>query len=159
MANQVQAKRGIVEKGQVGPSVRKAHQAIGVVEHAAHRVFIRIEQRRREYRVQLLGNGEVKHEVQRVLAGFPRQIGNGALFENRMGTVGHFDDLDLIPFAIEQAEIGGGRNLGAHGVAKRLGANGLHEGLALQSQCGLPGLQALDRVGRVQGEIHRERAA
>jgi predicted RNA methylase len=69
------------------------------------------------------------------------------------------DDLDLAPFAVEQPEVGRLRKLRPDRVAKGLLPDFRLEGLALQGERGFPRLQPFDYVGRVQREVHRQRAA
>ena len=81
VAEQVQAEAGVVEEGEVRAGVRQRHQARRVAQHAADRVLVRVEQQRAEHRVEVLGEREVEHEVERVLAGLARQLGDRALLE------------------------------------------------------------------------------
>jgi len=54
------------------------------------------------------GEGEVEHEIERIFACLARQLLHVAVFENAGF---RFDDFDLRPLSIEQAEVRGGRQL------------------------------------------------
>jgi hypothetical protein len=124
VAHQVQAEGRVIEEGEVRAGVRQAHQGVGVVEHAAHRVLVRIEHRGGEHGVEVLGNGQVEHEVERIGAGLAREFGDAALLVARMFRGGHLDHLNLVPLAVEEAKHGGCRDLGAHRVTKILVRDG-----------------------------------
>jgi len=69
------------------------------------------------------------------------------------------DDAHLVPFAVEDAEMRRLGQLGTDGVAELLFPNFRFERFTFEGQGRLPGFQAFERVGRVQGELHRQRAA
>ena len=118
MAQQVQAEACVVEERQVRPRVAQAHDAVRVVEHATHGIFVGIEKLGGEYRFQVFGDGQVQHDVQRIASLILCNGGQGLLLVRGILRPGDFDDLHLVPFAIEQPEGGLGRELGAQRVAK-----------------------------------------
>ena len=159
VAHQVQAERSIIEEGQVSACVRQADQAVGMVEHPGHGLFVRIQQGRGEHGIEVLGQRQIEHHIERIAAGLRGQVGQGALLKVCMARIAHLDHLHLTPFPVEQTEGRGGRQFGPDRIAKLGPCQHRLEGLALQAQSGLPGLQALDRIRRVQGEIHGQGAA
>ena len=93
MAEQVQAEAGVVEEGEVRAGVGQRDQAGRVAQHAAHRGLVGVEQQRVEHRVEVLGEREIEHEVERVLVRGARELGDRAL----LGSCAGLDDLDLAP--------------------------------------------------------------
>ena len=159
MPEQVQPEAGVVEEGQVCAGIAQADDAVRMGEHAADCGLVGIEQGRRENGLQLVGDGQVEHRVERVAALGRRDVGDGALFMVRQRRAGGFDDMHLVPFRVEEAEGGGGRELSAHAVAKVLARQHGDECIALQAERGLPAHEPLDRVWRLHREVHRQRAA
>src|SRR5512145_403864 len=127
-----------------------------MLEHAADRRFVGVEQQRAEDRVELLLEREIQHEVERVCARRDGELGHRSLLER--GARG-LDDVHPLPFAVEQPEVRRLRQFRAQRVAEsRLAQLGL-EALSLQRQRRPPSIQTLEYVGRMQREVHGERAA
>ncbi len=61
VAEQVQAEAGVVEEGQVRAGVAERDDAVRVVQHAAHGLFVAVEQLRGEDGAQVLGERQVEH--------------------------------------------------------------------------------------------------
>ena len=156
---QVQAEAGVVEEGEVGAGVAQADDAVRVVQHAADRLFVAVEQLRGEDGAQVFGDGQVEHHVERVAALGARDVGHVHLLEPRVRGQCHLDHLDLVPFIVEEPEGRRRREFGAHAVAERRIGEQFFQGFAGQGQRRLPTAQALDRVGRREREVHRQRAA
>ncbi len=83
---------------------------------------------------------EVEHELERVPARRARELRHRALLE--LGAR-RLDDLDLVPFAVEQAEVRRLGDFSAQRVAKFLFAQFPLERIPFQRKRGLPCLQAL----------------
>src|SRR6185312_14730294 len=96
--------------------------------------------------VEVLGEREIQHEVQRVAA--VRQLGDRALLEL---LVARLDDLHLVPFAVEQAKVRRAGDFLAQGVPERFLSEFLLEQIPLERQSRLPALEALEYVRRAQG--------
>src|SRR6267378_2813219 len=119
---------------------------------AADRLLVGVEEQRREHRVETLLEGQVEHEVERVLARLSRQLGDRALLELLARRLDH---AHLAPLAVEQAEVRRSGELGAYRLPEFLILKNFSERRALFPQRRLPGLQSLERVRRVQREVHR----
>jgi len=119
VAEQMQAEARIVEERQVRARVAQAHHAVRVVEYATHRIFVGIEKLCGENGFEVFGDGQVEHYVQRIASLVPCNVGHGFLLIRSVLRLGDFDDPDLVPFTVEQAEGSAGREFGAQRVAKR----------------------------------------
>jgi hypothetical protein len=109
--------------------------------------------------MKVFREGQVEHGVERVAAVLCGDVDDRALFEGAVARLGDLDHVDLVPFAVEEAEHSRRGQLGSHGVAKAfVGEHGFQR-RALYAERGLPARQALHRVRRREGVLHRQRAA
>src|SRR6185503_7137444 len=152
----MQAEAGVVEEREMRARVRQRHQAARVLEHAADRGFVGVEQERAVHRVEVLLERRVQHEIERILARGARELRDRLLLELAPRRLDH---LHQLPLAVEEPEMRRLRDLRAQRVAKRFCFQLALELLSFQGQRGLPRLQALEDVRRVQRELHGERAA
>ena len=159
VAHQVQAKAGVVEERQMRTGIAQADDAVRMVEHAADGFFVCVEQLRREDGLQLLGDRQVEHHIERVAELAAGDVGDALLFMVRVRWVCGFDHLHLVPLAVEEAEVGRRCQFSAHPVAKALSGKHGHQRIAVQAERGLPALESLDRIRGLQREVHRQRAA
>ena len=119
VAEQVQPEAGVVEEGQVRARVAEADDAVRVVQHAADRLLVAVEQLRGEDRAQVLGERQVEHHVERVRRLARRRSRRCSAARARAcARPRDLDHLDLVPLAVEEAEGRRRRELGAHAVAE-----------------------------------------
>ena len=85
-----------------------------MAQHAAHRRLVRVEEQGAEHGVEVFFEREVEHEIERIP--IAREFGDGLLLEL---LALRLDDVDLVPFAVEQSEVRRPRNLIAQCLAER----------------------------------------
>ena len=144
---------------RVGASVAQADDAVRVVEHPADRVLVAVQELRGEHRLQVVGEGDVEHRVERVAAVGAGDRGDAALLVPAEIGSHRLDDMDLVPFAVEEAKRRRRLQLGADGVAERAVGEHRLELAARAAERRLPARQAFDRIRRREGEVHRQRTA
>ena len=159
VAEQVQTETGVVEEGQVCAGVAQADDAVRVVQHAAHGLLVAVEQLRGVDGAQVFRQRQVEHHIERVATLRCRDVGQRALLERPIFFAHHLDHVHLVPFAVEQPEAGRPRQFAAQRRAKRGIGQHRAQRLTGQPERWLPSLQAFDRIGRGEREIHRQRAA
>src|SRR5690606_38083554 len=109
---QMQPEAGVVEEREVRAGIGERDEARRVAQHPADRFLVGVEKHRVEHRVEPVLEREVEHDVERVLAARFGHLPDAPVLEVLAAWRRH--DFDLVPFAVEEAEVRRARELRAN---------------------------------------------
>jgi hypothetical protein len=103
MAEKVKAETGIAEKGEMRSRIGERDAGVGIAQHAAHRGLVGVEQSRGEDAVEIFRKAKIEQPVERRLSRLDGKRGDASALETAILRPRRFDELELLPFAVEEA--------------------------------------------------------
>ena len=144
----------------MGAGIAQADDAVRVVEHPADRVLVAVEELRREHRLQVVGEGDVEHRVERIAAvvgGDLRRCcaARGARRSGRAVSTTWTLSHSLLKRRNVVAVFSSARTPSRNARSASTASSSAPD----RAERRLPARQPFDRIGRREREVHRQRAA
>lgn len=137
----------VAKESEMRSRVGKCDGRVGIAQHAADRTFVGIEKRGGEDALEIFGQSEVEEPIERRLACGGCERRNISAFANAMLRANRAQQLELLPFPVEETDRRGTGELRSDAAAElRVGIDAFQI-LAPSPHRRLPGLKALEGIG------------